>query len=133
MSSIAEKWARVTPQRTEDYEKGVNNPRTPWDVAAKAAEGNYESGVQAAITQKRFGKGVTKAGASKWLQGAINKGTARFGPGVQVAQPDFEKGFAPFRQVIESTTLPQRFAKGDARNVERVRVMAKALADAKRK
>jgi len=83
---IARKWAMVTPGRTEDYRAGVENPRRDWGTATAAAEGAYESGVTQAIAKKRFGKGVKAAGTEKWQRGAVEKGTARWGPGVTIAQ-----------------------------------------------
>jgi len=133
IASIASKWARVTPQRSADYEAGVKDPIRDWATNTGAANESYKAGVQAAISKDLFKKGVAKAGTEKWKRRATEVGPARFSQGVQVAQPDYEKGFAPFREVIEKTTLPPRFAKGDPRNIDRVRVMATALADAKRK
>lgn len=126
-SEIAEKWGRVTPERAVDYEKGIKSPKKDWASSTKAAEGAYKEGVQKAIVEGRFGKGVEKAGTSKWQEKALAVGPARYGEGVRVAQPAFEKGFAKFRDIIEKTTLPPRFAKGDPRNIERVKVMASAL------
>ena len=133
IAKIAEKWARVTPQRSADYEAGVKDPIRDWATNTTAANEAYKAGVTAAIGKDLFKKGVAKAGTEKWKRKAVEVGPARFAQGVQVAQPDYEKGFAPFRDVIEKTVLPPRFAKGDPRNVDRVRVIAAALADAKRK
>ena len=83
---IANKFATVTPQRTEDYRNGVQNPRKDWATSTAAAESAYETGVQLAITKKRFGKGVKKAGTEKWQRGAVEKGTQRWGPGVAMAR-----------------------------------------------
>ena len=44
-----------------------------------------------------------------------------------VAGPDFEKGFAPYADVIRATALPPRFPKGDPRNYTRVQVIGTAL------
>jgi hypothetical protein len=133
LAAISEKWARVAPQRSEDYLIGVQNPRVPWDTAAIAAEPQYASGVQAAIGRKAFSAGVRAAGNEKYRRRATELGPSRFATGTQSAKPDYEKGFGPFRQVIESTTLPPRKAKGDPGNIERVRAMAQALSAAKRK
>lgn len=130
-SEVSKKWARVTPERAEDYKLGVMNPKKDWAAETKAAEDNYEAGVKAAITKKSFGKGVDKAGTAKWQKGAVEKGVERFGPGVQKAQAAYEAGFAPYRDVIENTTLPKRYPKGDPRNIARVTAMAKALHDKK--
>lgn len=130
-SNFAQKWARVTPQRTEDYQQGVQNPKVPWAEATLAAEKNQADGIQEAIRDKRFAKGVAKAGNSAWQQGALQKGVNRFGEGVQVSQEKYNSGFAPYAQVIEATNLPPRYPKGDPRNVERVKAIALALRNKK--
>jgi hypothetical protein len=126
-SAIAEKWARVTPARSADYEDGVKSPKRDWKTAAVAAESSFKQGVTKAASEGRFGKGVAKAGTDKWQSKTLEKGTARWGPGVSVAQSDYETGFAPFRSVLASTTLPNRYPRGDPRNIERVSAVAKAL------
>ena len=130
---IAEKWATVTPQRASQYENGVKDPLKDWAKNTAAANDAYKSGIAAAAQKDLFKKGVERAGTGKWQEKAVALGPTRFSQGVALAQPDFEKGFAAFHDVIEKTTLPPRFAKGDPRNIDRVRVMAAALADAKRK
>ncbi len=132
-SKVSDKWSRVTPQRAQDYQEGVQNPKKSWAASTTAAAGAQAAGVQQAIAEKRFEKGVAKAGDSKWQAKAISKGVDRFGPGVQAAKGDYEQGVAPYLSVIASTTLPPKFAKGDPRNIERVRVMAAALRNAKMK
>lgn len=130
-SSIAEKWARVTPQRAPDYESGIRNPKKDWAKTTIAANAAYKEGIQKSIAEDRFAKGVANAGTDKWQRKAIEVGPARYSQGVQVARPDYEKGFGPYRDIIEKTALPPRFAKGDPRNIQRVTAMAKALHDGK--
>lgn len=132
LADIAKKWGRVAPTRTEDYETGVRNPKKDWKTAATAAEASYKEAVTKAAGEGRYGKGVGVAGTEKWQKKAVEKGTARWGPGVQIGMPDYEKGFAKYRDVIEKTTLPPRYPKGDSRNLQRVVAIAKALNDAKR-
>lgn len=126
-SSIAEKWARVTPQRTQDYQEGVANPRTSWQKAATAAAASQAAGVQAAIADKRFEKGIAKAGDEKWQRNATEKGAMRWGPGVQASGEAYSEGFQPFADTIKATTLPPRYPKGDPRNLERTKTIAAAL------
>ncbi len=128
---IARKWAVVTPGRTEDYRAGVENPRVDWATATSASESAYESGVTQAIAKKRFGKGVKAAGTDKWQRGSIEKGTARWGPGVTMAQDLYGRNFAPYRDAIERCTLPPRYARRDPRNLERVKAVVNALVAAK--
>jgi len=127
ISAISEKWARVTPQRSEDYRAGIASPRTPWAAATAAATDRYKAGVTESIAQGRFEKGVAKAGDAKWSARAQQLGTPRFAEGVAASQGEYQAGIAPFIRIIESTTLPQRYARGDPRNIERVKVMATAL------
>lgn len=126
-ASIAEKFARVTPQRSQDYADGVANPRRDWANETAAAEARFETGIRDAIQDKRFGKGVKRAGTEKWQRKTLEFGVSRWPEGVQAAQPAYEEGFDPFRQVIANLTLPQRFARGDKRNIARVAAVAEAL------
>jgi hypothetical protein len=127
IGKIAEKWTRVTPQRSEDYSIGVQSPKRDWAGAAKAGEANWKAGVAAASASGQFGKGVDAAGSEKWKKKALEKGPGRFSEGVMTAGPDYQKGFAPYAEAIASLTLPPRFPKGDPRNVERVRAISTAL------
>jgi len=125
--NFAEKWARVTPQRAEDYAIGIRNPKKDWEQATTEAIPAWQDGITKAIANKSFDRGVKKAGSAKWLRKSEEVGAARFGPGVQAAVEDYRQAFEPFKAVIEATKLPPRFAKGDPRNIERVRVIAEAL------
>ena len=131
VSEIAEKWARVTPGRSADYQAGIQNPKRDWAEATKAAEEAWVQGIQEAASQRRFSRGVSKAGTEKWKKKALELGATRWGPGVAAARDDYEKGFAPYAEVIARTTLPPRGPKGDPKNIERVRVLAQALHEAK--
>lgn len=124
---IAAKWARVAPQRTQDYTDGVNAPRRDWAASASAAQDTHTAAMQRAATQKSYGRGVRAAGTAKWQQRALAKGPNRYAEGVAIAEPDFRQGFAPYAETIARTTLPPRFPKGDPRNLERVKAIATAL------
>jgi hypothetical protein len=130
-SDISAKWARVTPQRTEDYRLGVEKPRKDWAQSTAAGAEAWKAGITQAIAANAFSKGVARAGSAKWQKGAVEKGTARWGPGVQVAQGAYEEGVAPYVEAIRRTTLPPRFARRDPRNLERVRVIVDALSKVK--
>jgi len=126
-SEIAKKWARVTPERTEDYEEGVRNPKVDWAKATVDAEPSYEKGVQAAITRKAFSTGVKKAGTAKQIQRSIETGIPRFGEGVRMGEPAMAAGMEGVVNIIKGVTLPQRYPRGDPRNYERVRAIGEAL------
>ena len=124
---IKDKWTRVTPQRTEDYRLGVENPRRPWEESTAKAEDNWKNGIADAASKGRFAKGVRAAGNSKWQKKTLEKGPRRFAEGVQIAGDDYAKGFAPYRETIEKTKLPPRYPKGDPRNIDRVRMIAQEM------
>lgn len=130
LAEIAAKFVRRASVASEDYRRGVSRV-DDWQQNTLAAEGNYESGVQAAIADNRFGKGVGRVSNEEWKRKAQDKGGANYGAGVRQAEDDFSKGFAPFRSVIEGITLPPRGPKGSPENIERVRIIGQALHDAK--
>jgi hypothetical protein len=127
VDEIAEKWKRVTPGRSADYEAGIKNPRKSWEDGAIDAEGAYQAGVQDAINRKAFSGGIRNAGNAKWQRKSLDVGVGRFGPGVQAAGEDMKKGIAPFVDTIRGVSLPDRKAKGDPGNIDRVRILADAL------
>lgn len=124
---IAAKWARVTAERTVDYEEGVKNPSKDWEKETLESEGRYETGIKDSITRKAFSKGVKKAGTAKQKSKTILKGIARWPEGVRGAEDDMEKGMEPVIKVLEALTLPPRYATGDSRNIERVKAIQQAL------
>jgi len=127
MSAIAEKWSRVTPQRTEDYKKGIESPRRDWESETVAAKDNWKAGVDAAAAKDMFSKGVIAAGTKKWKDKALAKGPGRFAEGVYIAGPDYEKGFAPYREAIARVDLGPKFPRRDPRNLDRVKRVVNAL------
>ena len=131
LDRISAKWLRQSQGAQAEYEEGVKNPRRSWAQATAAAEAAYEQGVQAAIARKGFGKGVRAAGDEKWQINAVVKGPMRFARGVALAETSYATGFAPYRDALEKLTLPTRGAKGDPKNIDRVRVIAKTLHDTK--
>jgi hypothetical protein len=87
--------------------------------------------VTTAANEGRFEKGVAEAGDKKWQDKTVNVGVGRWGGGVAIAQPDFEKGFAPYADVIGKTNLNPRYPKGDPRNYDRTRQIGEALHNAR--
>lgn len=127
VSRIASKWARVAPQRTQDYTDGVSAPRRDWAQAAGAAQDTHTAAMQRAATSKSYSRGIRAAGTPKWQSRALAKGPNRFAEGVAIAEPDYRAAFTPYAETIARTTLPGRFPKGDPRNLERVKAIATAL------
>ena len=126
-SKAALKWKERTAVATQDYKDGVMNPRTSWQDATANAESTWISGVQEASSKGRFKSGVNKAGNQKWQDGAVTKGADRYAPGVALAEQDYERAMGDVISTIESVRLPQRYPKGDPRNLKRVEAISSAL------
>lgn len=131
VSRVAEKWARRAASASGEYEQGVMQTPKSWAAAAGAAEKNYVAGVTAAAGAGRFGKGVAKAGDSKWKKNAMEKGPTRYAQGVGVAQADYAGQVGPYLEVIGRTDLPARGPVGSESNYARVAAIGKALRAAK--
>lgn len=131
LKAIRDKWTRVTPQRTEDYKIGIQNPRRDWAKETEAAANNYKAGVDAAHAKGMFAKGVREAGTKKWQDRALLVGPGRFAEGVFQGGDAYENGFKPFRDAIAAVDLGPRFPKRDPRNLARVTKIVNALIAAK--
>jgi len=127
LSRISEKWKNASQSAQGEYEAGVQNTQKDWGKNTAAANDAYKKGIQASIARDGFKKGVENAGHSKWQNNTLAKGPARWAEGISKSTDSFEKGFKPYREVIERTELPARGPKGDPSNINRVAVLAKAL------
>jgi hypothetical protein len=127
LDRISAKWMRVSAVSQTEYEEGVKNPRTDWASATQAAASNYDAGVQKAIQNKSFSKGVAKAGTQKWQTNAVEKGPGRWAQGINLSANAYETGFQPYRDALERLQLPPRGPKGDPKNIQRVKAVADAL------
>jgi len=108
LSAIREKWTRVTPMRSEDFRIGVKAPRRDWEAAASGAKEAWKAAITDAANKDLYAKGIKATGTAKWQDKTLVKGPGRYSEGVMVAGPDYEKGYAPYRDVIEKTALPAR-------------------------
>ncbi len=131
MSEIAKKWASVTPGRAPYYETGVRTTAKDWAGAAAGAVTAYEAGVAEAIGRGAFQSGVSARGTSGWREATLAK-KARWAEGVRLGEARFTSGFAPFRAVIEATTLPPRGPRGDPANYARCEAIGQALTAARK-
>jgi|SRR5258705_2455858 hypothetical protein len=133
-SSVAGgRWLRRAQSAGGEYKAGVEGTQKSWATAAAGAAPAYIAGVQDAQSRGAFAKGVQAAGDQKWRANASAKGPGRFSEGVGMAQPDYERGVAPFLEVASRTDLPMRGATGSEQNYQRSVTMAKAFRAAKTK
>jgi hypothetical protein len=125
--TIAKKYATRGAAAGPDYATGVANPRNPWAASTAAASSAWGQGVQTAITNGAFVKGVNNAGDAKWSRKATTVGAQRYPTGVQAAMTDYQNGVAPYLAVLQALQLPPRGPKGDPSNINRVTAVNTAL------
>jgi len=126
-ADIAAKWARVTPQRSADYEAGAVGAGAKQNTNAIAAAKAYTGAVTSGNIGSLYIGGLKKAGADKYNRKVKDVGVGRFSAGVTAAQPDMASGMAPMVEAIAAVTPPARAPRGDISNRARSEVYQVAL------
>lgn len=75
---ISAKYGRRVAAAGQDYADGVMNPSRPWAEATVAGAARYQQGLQESIAEKRFERGVQRAGNAKWQERASTKGQTNY-------------------------------------------------------
>jgi len=123
-----DKYLRRVRVAGPDYEAGIKAPKISWEAAAVAAKGTFRTAITAPEIPDLFEKGIKRAGDAKWSKMAIDKGIARFAPGVELSVPYYEERMTDILAVIEKTDVPVRGPRGADINWERSKKIGKALA-----
>ena len=114
------------------YKQGVEK-NTNQNENAIAAQGLYEARMAESIANKSRVKGLQKSSTAAWKQAAATKGASRIGPGMTAALPKFQSGIAEVLSTINSTTIAERTADPMTNIDNRVKPIAQALYNMKRK
>ena len=116
---VCNRWKKRTAEASEEYTRGILNPRRSWGKTTCMAGDCYKAGVDKAHTRGAYRKGVKKAGSRKWQAKTLLKGPARFYQGVAGAGNNYAEGFEPYHKGFTGIKMPKRFPKGDPRNISR--------------
>lgn len=114
------------------YKAGVERANDTIEKAI-AAESLYAARVQESIANGQRVKGLQKTSTAEWKARASKLGSARIAQGMQENLPKYRKGMSDVISTIESTTIGERTADPMANIDARVKPIAKALYDMKRK
>ena len=114
------------------YRAGATGKGSKWQQGATGAEANYEAGVAKSLSEKRYGKGVSGAGASAYDEGVRVKGVNNWGPGMQAASSKYQRKVQPFTSLWDQSLPTPRGARGSAANFTRMTENAKRFSDAKK-
>lgn len=88
---IAERFQRGVANGATNYAQGVASPIRPWASATAAAAGRWKAGIQEAINNNSFTRGVQKAGDAKWQQAAVEKGANNYAAAAASAAQGYAK------------------------------------------
>jgi hypothetical protein len=126
-SASATKYTNNTANAVGAYKAGVQSPKTSQSAAAIAAVGNWQAAVTSSNARNAFVSGLTKAGDTAWLNGALNKGADRYPVGTRLAAPKWQANVTPFLQAIAGFSLPPKGIRGAAQNWQRSQALGLAL------
>ena len=124
---VVKKWESKASIATDDYKFGVENPKEDWASATEGAFSRWQAGIQESISKKTLIGGVRKAGTGKWKKRALEKGAGRYAEGIRTATDEYRSAMGEVLKVIEGVDLPEKGAKGDPKNYERVKAIGEAL------
>jgi hypothetical protein len=126
-ATSAQKYVTNTANAVNAYKAGVQSPKQSQSAAAVAAAGNWQQAVNSPQALAAFKSGLTKAGDTAWVNGALNKGAARYPQGTQLAAPKWQQNVQPYLQTIASFNLPPKGIRGAAQNWQRSQALGQAL------
>ncbi|MEM4667471.1 MAG: hypothetical protein QW498_09240 [Thermofilum sp.] len=127
LDKIVEKWRSRASAASGDYAEGVAAPKQDWQKNTLAASDAWKAGVTEAASKNLFAKGVAATPTDYWKTRATTLGTARFSDGVSKSVDVYKSKFAPYYDTLSKLELPPRGARGDPKNIERVRAIITAL------
>ncbi len=132
-SQSVQKWQQRAGGAVGDYESGARSTTKDQAAAAIAAKGNWQQGIQAAISKGLYEKGLGRSGKGGWLAGVTEKGVANFGTGVasSVASQKYAENSGRFDSARNAAASVARGPKGSPQNLQRVAAVANALRAAK--
>jgi len=121
LSEVQAKWGDVTPGRAKYYKSGVEK-NTNWQDRTKDSKDLYGAAIAAPDIPDRYAFGIEKTGLSGWKKKTVEKGVPVWANRVRMYAPDFGKEFADYYNELGALkgSKPERFPKGDPRNLERV-------------
>ena len=127
-----DKWQKGVRAGGPNYLAGINNPKRDWSTATAAAVNAWEQGVQRAVTDGHYRRGVTKAGVdAKWKTNSIEKGAPHWTASVNTAsvQAAYKAGLARlYTMLAAGEAAIAGHPRGDiTANLERARLFALAV------
>ncbi len=121
------KYVERASAATSDYVTGAESTNKDQAAAAIAAAPNYAAGVQAAISGKRYEKGLGRSGKTGWLNGIRNKGQNRFASGVAEGAVKYATNSGKYDNARKAADSLPRGPRGSEQNFNRAKTVGQAL------
>ncbi|NVM22287.1 MAG: hypothetical protein HWN68_10970 [Desulfobacterales bacterium] len=122
-----EKWEERARGASAEFAENAKASASLWEQKTKAAADNYGMAISAPGIKTRFERGVSKAGAAKFLRKIESVAEGRYPGGITAATSDYKAGAEPYYSVLAALTLDPRKPRGDPGNIKRVEQVTKAL------
>lgn len=127
LSKLKQKYATRSQGASQDYINGVQTTTKSQSGNAIAAKDRWSQGVQQAAANDLFAKGLSRSGDAKWKNNAASKGGQRYGAGAAAGADNWQSGFQPYADTMNSLSLPPRMPRGDPGNQARATAVQQAL------
>ncbi len=121
---IVEKYQRGVQGAGTDYANGVQNPSRSWASATAAGAARWQAGIQEAISNGAFARGVQAAGDQKWQAAAVSKGTQRY----QAAAQDAANNYARVAGQVMAAAQAAQSAAANLPNATQEQRLQRAVA-----
>lgn len=114
------------------YASGVEGKGSEWQRGASAAEGNYTQGIQRALSENAYKKGVDRASSSRYDEGVRTKGVNNWPTGMQLSEDRYIEGVQPYAGLWDAALPTPRGPKGSPANLKRMAENVQRFQAAKR-
>lgn len=128
--AVAAKWASNTGRASESIRTGVQAVTVNPAERAIARQDAYAAGVQRAIAEGRYRRGLSRVTLQSWQDAMITKGLPRIASGASAAQPKMAAFLEKFLPHLEAGRQRlQQMPRGDLQqNIARMVAMVEHAA-----
>lgn len=121
-ADVARKWAKNLGGSTDSIKTGVQAVTQNPAEKAIARQDAYVSGVQRAVAQGDYARGLRKVTLQSWQEAMVNKGLPRIASGAQASIPkmqNFLEKWLPWQEQLKNKL--QGMPRGDLQtNIQRM-------------
>lgn len=124
-NTVAQKWSRNLAASTTAITEGVNAVTVSPTIKAAAAQEAYLAGVQRAVADGKWERGLKRVTLEDWKQAMLAKGVSRIASGAAQAVGKMEGFLAEFLPHVEQgQRMLDNMPRGDlATNIQRAVAM----------